>query len=721
MTKRLIGLLLVIVLCFSAVPLIRAEGGSMGNFVMSREYPEGKFADVKDKDWFAKFVKKAYSYSLIDGSSATTYNPTGDVTIAETLVIACNLNKIYFNREIEPAEGAWYARFVNYALANGIIKAGEYSNYQAKATRTQFAAILADALPAEAYPQIVTVEDNAIPDVRVNDEKADKIYLLYRAGILGGNDEEGIFAPKTNIQRSAVATIISNIVDPAARGGRTLKADSIGVTFEEFLANLNTTREEASRHHYTYESAAAYLKDFKNTLNLVSDAEVKALNTPREPIQSVSKSGALSDVDLLFRLLKAFYASYEYFGGDAAYNKAKDAVIQAINNNNSAAVSTDWLARTICRNLAFMIDGHAAIGDYELCDFNNQRPFDYYVKGLYFYLDDGGYYTRVNKAKAYLSAVGTDQNVADYLRVSVDDAGRLCYILSISEVRNGSKLKIKSIQLNAKGQSSARSIAWTQFQIRDWSRSAWYNTISLHDGIPYVAISNMDNTGQRDDELEKTFLSMHSLTGTQDVVIYNILTTGSGRYAVCGENIPIGNEMSNYKVSNVLIWSGKRNYPQETPVGQYAIRNFKANWQADDTLKFILQDYHNGSAHEDYLSGLKSVENTVFVGGRSSGKQITGGNHAFYLPNSHLIARFGMFLGFQNNGSTENFDAIGHEPDIWISAEDAADALYRLCKFYGIENGADLSKIRTAPYYSDYTVIRSTEHSIENPRAHLEY
>jgi hypothetical protein len=65
--------------------------------------------------------------------------------------------------------------------------------------------------------EINTIEDNAIPDVDLNTQNADEIYMLYRAGILSGNDKTGIFTPNANIQRSAVATIVARMVNRSLR------------------------------------------------------------------------------------------------------------------------------------------------------------------------------------------------------------------------------------------------------------------------------------------------------------------------------------------------------------------------------------------------------------------------------------------------------------------------------------------------------------------------
>lgn len=49
---------------------------------------------------------------------------------------------------------------------------------------------------------------SSIPDVARQDQYGDEIYRLYEAGVLGGNDELGTFAPDRNIIRAEAASII---------------------------------------------------------------------------------------------------------------------------------------------------------------------------------------------------------------------------------------------------------------------------------------------------------------------------------------------------------------------------------------------------------------------------------------------------------------------------------------------------------------------------------
>ena len=56
-----------------------------------------------------------------------------------------------------------------------------------------------------------------IPDVKLSDKGGLAVYTLYRAGILTGTDKYGRYLPQEQIIRSAVATIITNIINSDCR------------------------------------------------------------------------------------------------------------------------------------------------------------------------------------------------------------------------------------------------------------------------------------------------------------------------------------------------------------------------------------------------------------------------------------------------------------------------------------------------------------------------
>ena len=220
MKKRILSLVLASALCLSLTAPALAAG--LDNFSKVNTYTAGQFSDVPAGSWFAPNVQAAYELDLMTGSSETTFNPNGNLTIAEALVLACRLHSTYMGdgETFAVDGGTWYQPYVDYAVASSIITAGAYADYTATATRAQFAAILAAALPDEALPAINSV--TSLPDLDANATYAAAVLKLYNAGILTGSDAAGSFKPESTIQRSEVATIVTRMADKSLRKTFTL-------------------------------------------------------------------------------------------------------------------------------------------------------------------------------------------------------------------------------------------------------------------------------------------------------------------------------------------------------------------------------------------------------------------------------------------------------------------------------------------------------------------
>ncbi|MCR4963979.1 MAG: S-layer homology domain-containing protein [Firmicutes bacterium] len=246
MKKRVISFILAFALVFSMTATALAAEG-LSNFTKVNAYPAGKFTDVAAASWYAESVKTAYELDLVKGESENRFSPDGSVNIAAAITLACRIHSIYYTGEANfPQSDPWYQVYVDYAAANGIIQAGEYANMTAKATRTQYAAIMAKALPDSALPAINTVEDNAIPDVKTTDAQAADIYKLYRAGILTGSDDKGTFNPRSDIKRSEVAALVTRMVDTNLRKSVTLNLANSLPLIPNNTVDVTPTRNAAS-------------------------------------------------------------------------------------------------------------------------------------------------------------------------------------------------------------------------------------------------------------------------------------------------------------------------------------------------------------------------------------------------------------------------------------------------------------------------------------------
>lgn len=198
------------------VPQEEAATGSMENFSHARVYQNGIFSDVERGAWYEDGIASAYSLGLMSGTGDGKFNVTGMVTIAEALTMASRIHAAYYGNEdeLQPV-GEWYETYVEYAFAHNIIRR-QYPDYHAAATRAEFAVIFAAVLPETAFASLSDIADGSVPDIPSTAAYADAAYLLYRAGVLIG-DESGLFQPDTYISRAEVALIVTRVVDVRSR------------------------------------------------------------------------------------------------------------------------------------------------------------------------------------------------------------------------------------------------------------------------------------------------------------------------------------------------------------------------------------------------------------------------------------------------------------------------------------------------------------------------
>ena len=123
-----------------------------------------------------------------------------------------------------PAEGQWLRNACYYAVQHGLDwlswdfrpRMSAYS-----ADRPYFAFLLADAAgELEAINEVGVIPDLApgvYQNLYIGQEELQRVYKLYRAGILGGVDAQGNFDPSKALTRAEAATMISRVLRPELR------------------------------------------------------------------------------------------------------------------------------------------------------------------------------------------------------------------------------------------------------------------------------------------------------------------------------------------------------------------------------------------------------------------------------------------------------------------------------------------------------------------------
>lgn len=274
--KKAISLLLAIVLLLSCCgTAVAAKENLAKKFKIVNTYVSGQFTDVAEDAWYAKSVRAAYELGIVKGSSAMTYNPNGNITIAETITLAARLHNTYEGGEGFTSSQPWYQTYVDYAIEEKIIERRQFSDYSAPATRAQFAEILAHALPEDELQPVNEIKTGAIPDVPIDATYADEVYLLYRAGVLTGNDAVGTFTPDSSIQRSAVAAIVARMAIEDMRKSITLESPNGEIVTEKetqyvFVEYRDTLYNPNDKNGYYYNADGEVYADWGDMLDLLA-------------------------------------------------------------------------------------------------------------------------------------------------------------------------------------------------------------------------------------------------------------------------------------------------------------------------------------------------------------------------------------------------------------------------------------------------------------------
>lgn len=199
MKKRLISIAMAAVMAVGSIP---AAGALLDGFNNTRTYSD-QFTDVPSTAWYYNSVKSAYELGITAGTSASKFSPDQNLTTDQLTVFLARIHAAYHHNEIVEVQNpsSWTDKYYYYveqyidsSYRDSIFGGRDHEQ------RWHFAYWISKALPDSAYTAINNVPDGQILDLTENkiytedgsfDEISNRIYMLYRAGILTGNTEIG--------------------------------------------------------------------------------------------------------------------------------------------------------------------------------------------------------------------------------------------------------------------------------------------------------------------------------------------------------------------------------------------------------------------------------------------------------------------------------------------------------------------------------------------------
>lgn len=173
------------------------------------------FTDVTEKDWFYPFVTKVCSVGQMTGTGNGKFNPNGNLSLAEVMVLASNMHADHTKNDIPKVSGEWYMTFYSYCQKQGLLDGLNIGEKDLKrpATRYEMVAILDRAVSKDKTSGGVNnVNNGFIPDVKESDTYGEVVYRWYRSGIVTG-DSERKFNGSNSIKRSEVSVILCQLLE----------------------------------------------------------------------------------------------------------------------------------------------------------------------------------------------------------------------------------------------------------------------------------------------------------------------------------------------------------------------------------------------------------------------------------------------------------------------------------------------------------------------------
>ena len=172
------------------------------------------FTDVAADRWSYTYIKQMYDAGVVSGMTPTTFEPAGDVTRAQFVTMLAGLAKADVSKYPATSfrdvpEGAWYAPYVNWALANGIVSGTSATTFSpdAKITRQDMAVMLYQ------YTQRYDVALQQQTVTPFTDESSISAYALpavqalHRAGVISGMPD-GSFQPFGTATREQACVVL---------------------------------------------------------------------------------------------------------------------------------------------------------------------------------------------------------------------------------------------------------------------------------------------------------------------------------------------------------------------------------------------------------------------------------------------------------------------------------------------------------------------------------
>jgi len=412
----------------------------------------------------------------------------------------------------------------------------------------------------------------------------------------------------------------------------------------------------------------------------------------------IAPDDALYEVDFLFDYLKCAYSGYGYFGGDAVFFAAKEAIIKEIHDN----LSTDkidimdyniLLAKHI---YPLVVDTHFMIGTvFDGHSFEKVRNLYAYSEELVFQKVNDSYVTILDDTEYTLVSID-DDDINRYIKATLLEDGLFGYVLGETQINSevtkaisGSNISEwhKVLDVHLENNSGNRHFNVTLKLCKPFIRGddhpiyfsyekngvmVMENTMLWPVDSPYL--SNMN----RPVEVSK-FRNRNTVV--LDVIGHN---GGAGSYVYQWLNLFLRKQPSaSYIIASKVTDTTRELMPSgwsPRADGIWEIETLRSGKIENDTVTFLLMG-RNGSAGELWTGLLQHTDNVIMVGTNSIGSEF-GNLYWINLPISGLMLQCSN--QFVKPQDLSQLECVGYEPDLWVDPSFAMERVFLFIERYGL-------------------------------------
>ena len=460
-------------------------------------------------------------------------------------------------------------------------------------------------------------------------------------------------AQSEKVPQPPIEDVVLETTEPVSESEEPLE----GIWSEELISLM----EQINAEHQAVEKVSldGYEKYIQTELK-------KATVTVAEPNEDGSFSVAQVEADLqyFFDYLRSNYGLYLYFGGDEAFNAAREAIIHQVREEETLTV--ERFSEILWENMRFIRDGHFSIDNRSLL--GSLTP--HFFIEIPFHKTENGYQTEDGKL---VTAVDGYDDLDLLFKRSLSREGDIVYYpVVMMEYLNGMSA-CPPLQLTYADASTQMLFAEPYQRLETDITANEVTRMSTVEGIKSFASIGcyMSRFSEAAKELK-----------TEPTSIVDLRFNRGGNYTTLSEWFV--NYTDRQVPSHCICIGAKLPEEQDLLQGYMELEHGKAIFADSDdfisngSLMVVLTSKRSASGAELFVDMTHNLENTLIIGENTAGCLQGTGGMVLTLPNSRLKFSCGIAV---NLWPDDYFvEGYGLELDLWCPAVYAEEVAINFIK-----------------------------------------